>query len=58
MNKFSIPEIVILALAIALILVSEYYFLFTDEPQKAIFLGLWPPTMLLILIYMNQKISR
>lgn len=57
MKKFSIPEIIILILTGVLILVSEYYFLFQDQPNKAIFLGLWPPTMLLILIYINQKIQ-
>jgi hypothetical protein len=57
MKKFSIPEIIILILTIFLILLSEYYF-FQGKHDKAIFLGLWPPTMLALLIYMNQKASK
>jgi hypothetical protein len=55
LKKFNIPEIVILVSIVALIGVSEYNFLVLDDPMRAIFLGLWPPTMIGFLIYMNMK---
>jgi len=49
------PELVILATIVALIFISEYYYLFLDNPMRAIFIGLWPPTMIGLLIYINLK---
>jgi hypothetical protein len=54
-NKFKKSELLILALAIIIIFVAEYYFIVLDNPIKAIFIGLWPPTMLTLLIYMELK---
>ncbi len=54
-NKFKKSELVILLLSVLLIFVSEYYYLVLDNPLRAIFIGLWPPTMLLLLIYINIK---
>lgn len=51
-------EIVIFISAIILIFISEYHYLFLNDPIKAIFLGLWPPTILLVLIYFNLKIKK
>jgi hypothetical protein len=42
-------------LVIVLIGVSEYYFLIANEPLKAIFIGLWCPTILGFLILFNRK---
>ena len=54
-NKFKKSELVILLLSVVLIFVSEYYYVVLDNPLRAIFIGLWPPTMLLLLIYINIK---
>lgn len=54
-NKFKKSELVILLLSVILIFVSEYYYMVLDNPLRAIFIGLWPPTMLLLLIYINIK---
>ena len=55
LRKFQASELVILFLAIALIFVSEYYYIFLKDHDRAIFIGLWPPTMLLLLVYINLK---
>lgn len=55
LNKFRLSELVILFLAIALIFVSEYYYIFLKDHDRAIFIGLWPPTMLVLLVYLNLK---
>lgn len=55
LNKFRVSELVILFLAVALIFVSEYYYIFLKDHDRAIFIGLWPPTMLVLLVYLNLK---
>jgi len=55
MNKFSISELAILVVCIVCIFVSEYIYIFQDNPTKAIFIGLWPPTILGLLNYFNSK---
>ncbi len=47
-------EIVLLLLVLMTIVVSELFF-FNDEPLKAVFLGLWAPTILLFILIINQK---
>ena len=47
-------ELVLLVLVLATIVVSEIFF-FDDEPLKAVFLGLWAPTILLFILIFNQK---
>ena len=47
-------ELVLLILVLATIVVSELFF-FNDEPLKAVFLGLWAPTILLFILVFNQK---
>lgn len=54
-NKFSFFEIVIAVLALVIIFISEYYYTVLKDHDRAIFIGLWPPTMLILLIYMNSK---
>ena len=54
-KKFEISEILILAAAVVFIFVSEYYYAVLGDHDRAIFLGLWPPTMLLFVIYINSK---
>lgn len=47
-------ELVLLTLVLITIIVSEVFF-FNDEPLKAVFLGLWAPTILLFILVFNQK---
>ena len=47
-------EMVLLILVLVTIVVSEMFF-FNDEPLKAVFLGLWAPTILLFILVFNQK---
>ena len=47
-------ELVLLILVLITIVVSEVFF-FNDEPVKAVFLGLWAPTILLFILVFNQK---
>ena len=47
-------ELVLLILVLVTILVSKMFF-FNDEPLKAVFLGLWAPTILLFILIFNQK---
>jgi hypothetical protein len=49
-------ELVLLTLVLITIIVSEVFF-FNDEPLKAVFLGLWAPTILLFILVFNQKKS-
>lgn len=58
MKKFKISELLILLLTIVLIFISEYYYVVQDNVDKAIFIGLWPPTILTLLIYLNLKIKQ
>jgi hypothetical protein len=55
MKKFKKSEIVLMVLVVVLIAVSEYYFIIAKEPLKAIFIGLWCPTILGFIIIFNMK---
>ena len=57
-EKFKKAEIVIFIVAIVLIFVSEYFYIILKNPTKAIFIGLWPPTILILLVYLNIKIKK
>jgi len=48
-------ELAILVATVAVIFLAEYYFIVLKDYDKAIFLGLWPPTMIGLLIYLNLK---
>lgn len=54
-TKFKVSEIIILVITVVLIFVSEYYYMVLKDPMRAIFIGLWPPTILGLLIYINLK---
>lgn len=54
-SKFKMSEILIIILVIVLIFISEYYFVIQKDPIRAIFIGLWPPTILGLLIFFNLK---
>ena len=55
LKKFSLWEMAILLMAIVVIFYTEYLFVFEKDYDRALFIGLWPPTMLLLLIYLNTK---
>ncbi len=54
-KKFKISELIILASIVVIIFISEYDYLVLNNPMRAIFIGLWPPTMVGLLIYINLK---
>jgi hypothetical protein len=58
LNKLKKAELIIFLFAIALIFVAEYNFVIVGDKLRAIFLGLWPPTIILVLIYVNVKIKK
>lgn len=58
MKNFKVSELIIVAITIILIFISEYYYLFEKNVEKAIFIGLWPPTILALLIYVNIKTKK
>jgi len=55
MKKLNTSEILIVSATVITIFVSEYIYLVQDNPLKAIFIGLWPPTILGLLNYINSK---
>ena len=57
MNKFSKIEFAILTMIIGIIFISEYYYIILKDHDRAIFIGLWPPTMVGLLIYFNLKMK-
>ena len=55
MKKFTPFELIILIMSIIIIFISEYYYIVLKNPDRAIFIGLWPPTMIALLTYLNSK---
>jgi len=55
LKKFSLWEMAILLMSIVVIFYTEYLFVVEKDYDRALFIGLWPPTMLLLLIYLNTK---
>lgn len=58
MKNIKTSELLILAITVVLIFVSEYYYLIQNNVEKAIFIGLWPPTILCLLNYVNSKTKK
>lgn len=54
-TKISKLEFAILTMIIAIIFISEYNYFIVKDHERAIFIGLWPPTMVGLLIYFNIK---
>ena len=54
-KKIKTSELIIFLLVILLIFISEYDYLILNNPTRAIFIGLWPPTIMTLLIYINIK---
>jgi hypothetical protein len=57
MKNFKVSELLILAVTIVVIFISEYHFIIEKNVNKAIFIGLWPPTILGLLNYVNSKMK-
>ena len=57
-NKFKKSELFILVVVIALIFISEYIYLVEENFEKAMFIGLWTPTIIGLLIFFNLKIKK
>jgi len=57
-SKFKKSELFILIVVICLIFISEYIFLVEKNFQKAVFIGLWPPTIVGLLIFFNLKLKK
>lgn len=57
-TKFKKSELFILLLVIVLIFISEYFYVIEKDHDRAIFIGLWPPTILGLLIFLNLKLKK
>ncbi|RAR46685.1 hypothetical protein B0I10_11689 [Flavobacterium lacus] len=57
-TKFKKIELLILVLVVVLIFISEYYYVVLNNPERALFIGLWPPTIIGLLIYFNLKLKK
>lgn len=55
MKKLSLIEILILTACIIIIFISEYIYIVLKDSDKAIFIGLWPPTILGLLNFFSIK---
>jgi len=55
MKKFNHSEILILLVCVVCIFLSEYIYLVQGNILKAIFIGLWSPTILGLLNFINIK---
>ena len=55
MKNLNKIELLIILVTVVCIFFSEYLFVVKNEPTKAIFIGLWPPTILGLLNYVNLK---
>ena len=57
-DKFKKSELFTLFIVLLLIFVSEYYYLVEGNHERAIFIGLWPPTIVGLLIFFNLKLKK
>lgn len=58
LEKLKKAELFIFLFAIVLIFISEYNYIILGDKMRAIFLGLWPPTIIVTLIYINIKLKK
>jgi hypothetical protein len=58
LKNFKTSEILILLITVVVIFVSEYHYIVDGDVNKAIFIGLWPPTILGFLNYINSKTKK
>lgn len=57
-KNFKASEMLIIVFVLVIICVSEYNYLVVGDKDKAIFIGLWPPTILGLLNFINAKIKK
>ena len=57
-TKFKKSELFILAVVLVLIFISEYLFIVEENFERAVFIGLWPPTIIGILVFFNLKLKK
>lgn len=57
-NKFKKSELFILLVVIILIFISEYIYIVEENFEKAVFIGLWPSTIIGLLIFFNLKLKK
>jgi hypothetical protein len=57
-KNFKASEILIIVVVIIVIFISEYLYLVVGDKDKAIFIGLWPPTILGLLNFINAKMKK
>lgn len=57
-KNFKASEMLIVVFVFVIICVSEYNYLVVGDKDKAIFIGLWPPTILGLLNFINAKIKK
>lgn len=57
-EKFKKSEMFILVVVIVLIFISEYIYVVEENFEKAVFIGLWPPTIVGLLIFFNLKLKK
>jgi hypothetical protein len=58
LKKFKVSEILILIFTLFIIFLSEYHYLIEGDVDRAIFIGLWPPTIIGFLIFINLKLKQ
>jgi hypothetical protein len=58
LKNFKASEILIIVVVVIVIFVSEYLYLVVGDKDKAIFIGLWPPTILGLLNFINSKMKK
>lgn len=58
LKKFKVSEILILIFTLFIIFLSEYHYLIEGDVDRAIFIGLWPPTIMGFLIFINLKLKQ
>jgi hypothetical protein len=57
-KNFKASEILLIVLVVVIIIFSEYNYLVVGDTDKAIFVGLWPPTILGLLNFFNSKLKK
>lgn len=57
-TKFKKSELFTLIVVVFLIFISEYIYLVEKNFEKAVFIGLWPPTIVGLLIFFNLKLKK
>lgn len=57
LNKITIPfsELVLLLIVISSIITSIYFYFVTDDKYATLFIGLWAPTVMSFINYINLK---